>query len=202
MELSNRMDSIRLQNDGTWRRSYHGEGLRESDFTSRHVFELVRRQIRAAVVEAEGVTHQVGKNGMYYHVLVKRDRFPKTPSKEQLRSVIRHGDDGVTNSLVLKVYGFFELRNFSTMDIQIDDPALVFRYETFGEENGYVGGGSADDHRYIDDLYTTFLEGWLSHLRSGATNMYFASEARRSEEAILADIDAMRGKWEEVFDEE
>lgn len=197
LELSDKFEYLRLQKDGAWKKIQKGEKLSESDFTSSHVFDLIRIQGRKtrAVVEDKEVYH--GHDHFYHHVMVERSSFPKTPSKDQLQSVIRQGDDNVTNSLILNVYGFFELRDYHTMEINTDDPTMVFRYETFGAENNYVGEESADDERYINDLYTTFLEGWLSHLKNGMTNRYFATESKRSEETILAEIDSMKSHWNE-----
>ena len=201
LELSDNIENLRLQKDGAWRKIQIGEKLSESDFTSSYVFDLIRIQARKTRSIAGDKEYFHGNDHFYHHVMVKRESFPKTPSKEQLRSVIRQGDDNITNSLILNVYGFFELRDFYTMEINTDDPSIVFRYETFGAENEYVGEESAKDERYITDLYTTFLEGWLSHLKNGMTNRYFTTESKRSEETILAEIDAMKSYFNEISEE-
>lgn len=200
LELTDRKNCFRLQNNGSWRqRDYHERKLADNDFLSEKVFELILLQEKNKVVDIDGTSYNVmlenGDSDLYYDVFVKRGIFPLIPAKEQLRSIIRQGDDRIPNSLILNVYGFFELRNFYTMQLDIDDPTLVFRYETFAAGNVYVGEESANDNRYIDDLYTTFLKGWYEHLNGGHTNMYFESESKETEVQLTAMINNLQGNW-------
>lgn len=202
LELTDLLQSYRLQTDGSWRKVACGNReILDSDFLCAHVFELIRLQKNNTSLELNGTVYNIkreignDRRIIYYDVFVKREIFPFTPSKEQLRSVINQGDDRINNSLILNVYGFFEVRDFHTMDINTDDPTLVFRYETFGAGNGYVGAESADDNGFIDDLYALFLLGWYNHLVSGATNMYFEKEATESEQEIINKINSLSDRW-------
>ncbi|MES2566219.1 MAG: hypothetical protein V4565_05100 [Bacteroidota bacterium] len=200
LELTDKKNYFRLQKDGSWRlRDYHNGELENKDFLSEMVFELIRLQKTKTVVHINGKSYKVlpeeGYSDLTYDVYVKRNMFPLIPSKEQLVSTIRQGDDRIINSLILNVYGFFELRDFHTMQIQIDDPTLVFRYETFSPYNDYVGMDASNDSRHINNLYTTFLKGWHEHLNGGHTNMCFESEPRETENELLKAINSLRENW-------
>ncbi|MNT01434.1 hypothetical protein D3C72_1359000 [compost metagenome] len=85
--------------------------------------------------------------------------------------MLRQGDDRNSNSLILNVYGFFELRARECINI-ISDPTIIFRNETFQAGNGYVGVESSNDKRFVDAMYLEAIIHWKKHLETGITGLY------------------------------
>jgi hypothetical protein len=202
--------TYRLQSNGKWREVKSTEIL-ETDYTTSDVHELVTLQSEEYPQTETGeslktkATHKSSstKELYYYHVFVIRDMFPLIPSKEQLISTIRYGDDRVSNSLILNTYGYFELRDFRTLNISIADPTIVCRYQTFSAENGYIGEEPSMDKRFVDGIYKEMLEFWLGHLRKGFTDVHSIGEPKTPIESILVDIKAIEAEYDgaEIEDE-
>jgi|18_taG_2_1085343.scaffolds.fasta_scaffold00812_5 predicted glycosyltransferase len=194
-EIETSSGNYRLQNDESWR-MLSNRKVMETDFTTSDVCTLIAKQeMDSEIVIGEktwclnptnlsfGDTNQA-----YYEIYAHRRMKPLTPSIEQLRATIAQGDDRINNSLILNIYGFYELRDFSTLNLSFDDPTIVHRYETFTAGNDYVGHDAQNDNQLINMLYKTSLYFWLVHLQNGKTNMYFENEINESLEKILKDI--------------
>lgn len=210
LELTDRIKNhYRLQNDKkTWRRIIMNEPLRDSDFLSSEIYEFFKLQeidseieLDRKVWELNSTSGQVGQdNGLEYKILVKRYFYPLVPSFEQLISVIKQGDDRLHNSLILNVFGFFELRNFDTINISIEDPTIVFRHETFSIGNDYVGSNASKDDLLMQNIYSTAIENWLDHLKTGRTNFYADFHTIKKIDYLLEELDKFKANF--IFNEE
>lgn len=120
------------------------------------------------------------------------------PSEAELISVIRQGDDRQTNSLLLNIYGFFEIREHYSVDYH--DPSIVLRFETFLAGNDYVGESAANDEDEIEKNYAHALNYWDMHLKTGKTHFYtdYAGETA-DEPNILDSIVKMENDLEQLL---
>jgi hypothetical protein len=185
--------AFRLQADKrTWKK-IETDAILENDFVTSDIYELVRLQNLEATVLVDGDILTVRDEGVlsdeddtiHYAVQAHRDYFPLIPSREQLVSTIRHGDDNVSNALILNIFGYFELRNRETVNASIEDPTIVVRSETFGAGNGYVGEEAAVDDKHIDMYYAEYLRVWAHHLENGMTNIFTSFEVDQPTHATL-----------------
>lgn len=95
------------------------------------------------------------------------------PSIEQLKEVIRNGNDSIPNSLVLTTNGQFELVDMTDMvPGQFNRPDVVTRYETFAVGTGYVGADAANDDVFIKNTFNAMMEDWEVYKRNGTTNHF------------------------------
>jgi hypothetical protein len=193
IELSNFGTSFRLQNDGSWKSSIKGV-LSDDDYLTHDYYEFIRIQQFDTKINIEGKAwtinpeiHTFGdKTTLTYDIFVQRSIFPNVPSREELVSVMKNGNDKYNNSLILNVFGNFELRSFH--NITIEDPTIIVRNETFGAENEYVGPKPAQDNKFIDELYAGCLEGWLKHLQTGETGIYCDNHSKSTPEELIERI--------------
>lgn len=201
LELSNNIETYRLQKDDSWR-PIGERSIKETDFLTESSQEIMLKQKVDSTITIGDKTWKVNTSEsmfgetdkLYYDAHVLRTNTPETPSKEQLISTIRNGNDAINNSLILNVYGKFELRNFAKVNLSIEDPTIVVRNETFGAGNEYVGEKAANHKSFIDDIYACTLENWLNHLKTGGTNMYSDTRATKSVGDILLDIEQFNKK--------
>ena len=126
---------------------------------------------------------------------VLRSTFPDLPTIEQLRRTIEFGDDSQDNSLILNVFGGFELRNASKFDFSHNDPTIIFRNETYSACNNYVGAKAALDDSHINNIYRTSLVYWLKHLQEGGTKFYSLSEENESLDSVLEELEEIEKNW-------
>lgn len=202
LELTNNIKTFRLQGDKTWREVISRE-LVKTDFTTSHVFEMILLQKMDTSITVGGKKWRVEPDHstlgetdtLYYKVYVDRSIFPIIPSKEQLISVIKQGDDRYTNSLILNTYGFYELREFRTMNISYEDPTIVLRNETFQAGNEYVGRVASEHSRFIDSLYIDSLYYWSINMESGKTNMYSDYNVSENLEDIIEKIKSLEKEF-------
>lgn len=109
------------------------------------------------------------------------------PSKDQYIQTIKNGDDSVHKKVILNLDGKFEVVKNSDFDI---DSEYVGRSETLDAGNGYVGIAASEDNEYINSSYAMFLEGWLSHIKTGRKKMYLDVYPRKTPEQLLQEIEA------------
>ena len=201
LELSNGSKTFRLQKDKSWRDVKSAE-LLPTDFLSSDAKEIIQLQKSNIVINIEGENWQIKPedgnfgedNILYYDVFVVRKNFSKLPSKEQLIALIEQGNDKINNSLIVNIEGVFELRDFYTLNISIDDPTIAGRNETFSAGNDYVGRAAASDNKYIDELYLNCLSMWVDHLESGCTNLYQGDSRPQSIDDLLNKIKSIETK--------
>jgi hypothetical protein len=197
-EIETRSGNYRLQNDESWRILTERE-ITETDFTTSDVCTLIAKQEIDSEITLDGNTWRLNPtessfgdtSQAYYEIYTHRTIKPLTPSIEQLRATIAQGDDRINNSLILNVYGFYELRDFSTLNLSFDDPTIVHRSETFTAGNDYVGQNAKNDNQLINMFYKTSLYFWLGHLQNGKMNMYFENEISESLEQIINKINEL-----------
>jgi len=201
---------FRLQSDKkTWRRLASNDWL-ETDFKTDDLYEIIQLQEvdRTVTIDSQAYRLNVTESSfgdmaheLHYCVYVHRDYFPITPSMEQMVSVIKHGDDRISNALILNVHGFFELRERGTVNLAIVDPTIIARYETFVAGNGYVGQKPANDMAFINRVYNDFIAAWADHVQSGATDIDMGEMVPVQPDDCLAEIDKARQDFERAAEE-
>jgi len=204
LELMNIFNNkvYRLQKDKTSWRRLESDEIRESDFITSDPEEVISLQKRDCVIDLEGEKQKLISSPegildeLFYKARVKRSRFPETPTKEQLISVIRSGIDDRDNALILNVDGMFELRDFQSLNLAVEDPTIILRYSTFYEGNDYVGEEAAKDIAFIDELYAKALEFWIWHLQNNSTNFFYEYERVQTVEESLEMIEEEKRKYE------
>ena len=198
---------LRLQNDLSWRACGIEEPLSKDDYCSikPHDISTAMHNDRRAKNANMDIFDQVFEGhktdrDFFCFPLVKRVMFPKIPSKAQLVSVIDQGDDRQTNSLLLNVFGFFEIRE--TYSVDYHDPSMVLRFETSSAGNGYVGELASNCEDEIERHYAYALYYWYRHLKTGKTNYYTDYSGETEDEPnILESITKMEKKFEELLAE-
>lgn len=189
---------FRLQSDmKSWRRIDRREPISEIDFLTTEASVIKQVQLIDGTINIGNEVYDVnlsdsnnrnGIEGLYYQVYVIRKQFPITPTKDQLISTIRGGDDRIGNALILNINGLFELRDRDTIDIMIKDPTIVGREETFAAGNDYVGLGASNDIDFIDSTYEKFIDIWTTHVKSGETNMFLGDFQPKQLDVSLAEL--------------
>ncbi len=204
LETHNLYDTriFRLRRDLSWRESHDGEPLYDDDFVTLKPSKVIAFQHQEVKIknhlETFGTKHEAphpNDTKLYFRAMVKRSVFPKIPSREQLVSVLKQGDDRGANSLLLNVFGFFELRDGYSFDI--DDPSVIVRFETFAAENDYVGESASKDNSHVDTHYGLALQYWLVHLETGVTNFRSVDEdIRLSQADVVKKLEQMEKEFD------
>lgn len=200
VELEGFLRSFRLQTDGSWKEG--GEGLEQTDVICHSVDEVLALSTLKGELKIGDETFEVEPDGkphdmshLRYSCSVYRKDFPKVPSRDQLKEVIRNGDDALGNVLILNIDGEFELLPTHSYDFQRLNPRCVVRHESFNAGNDYVGVRASEDDSHIDLHYSSSLEHWVTHLRTGATHAYCDETATMSVEHLLMKIEKIRAAW-------
>lgn len=81
-------------------------------------------------------------------------------TKNELKKILKEGDDRVRNTLVINENGYFKL-------VQEDGNLYPVRFESFDPGNQYVGASVEQDE--IDEYFGYALSGWLIYLKHGET---------------------------------
>lgn len=198
------VERYRLQKNGEWR-NLNNYSLQDSDFQTSNPSEVTNLTPYGSKIKIGSSLYKVspasGRAGeiLRGNSLIFRKDFPDIPNKEQLRTIIATGNDEETNVLILNLNGKFELRQRPLFDISKNDPTVVLRYETFAAGNDYIGEDAAQDDNHINSLYCTCLEGWLSHLRTGKTQIYYNFPCTKKSEQTLEEIELLRSKWTPMY---
>lgn len=201
LQLTNLRSHYRLQDDLiTWRKLESNE-LLSTDYLTSDISEIIRLQkINSDIDIVDGklilYKKEIGSSSkMYYDykLFAVRSTNPNIESKESLINVIKNGNDNLLNCLILNINGKFEIRNFDTINIHLEDPTIVLRYFSTGPKNGYIGAKAAKDTDYINSLYIRALDSWLYHLQTGFTNDYTDLEdaIEHSESELIVEINSL-----------
>ncbi len=205
------LSHFRLQKDQSWRLLNSNDFL-ESDYFTDDIYDTIRFQDRIIKIEHEGkiLSTQTEDNSysrldsLDFNITVERIHAPFIPSLDQLVSTIKHGNDNISNCLILNLSGYFELRNHELIELDVADPSIVFRFETFSAGNEYVGENAGSDIHHVELLYVTALTFWLEHLKYGTSN-YYSDEYEKLDSlpALLKEVEAKSqeiGASDEYFD--
>lgn len=84
-----------------------------------------------------------------------------TLTMEQLREMIRSGDDSKKNQIRIKRDGTIILSDVVGLDCLSE---IAGRFETFQPNNNYVGETAAKNDQYIKRLFLT-IKDWIDHPR-------------------------------------
>ncbi len=85
-----------------------------------------------------------------------------TLTMEQLREMIRSGDDSKKNQIRIKCDGTIFLSDIVGLDHLTE---IAGRFEIFQPNNGCVGENAAKNDKYIKRLFLT-IKDWIVHPRS------------------------------------
>ncbi|BFH13516.1 hypothetical protein WJ0W_006197 [Paenibacillus melissococcoides] len=116
----------------------------------------------------DGITVKVGgAKGLTdpsIHIRAHRVTKPKNMlfTKDELRDILKSGDDSKNNVLIIDWDGTVKLIPFRSVAELRDGYAV--RLESYLAGNSYVGAKSRLNH--LSSTYSTLLAGWLSHLES------------------------------------
>ncbi|MBE6047759.1 MAG: serine/threonine protein kinase [Clostridium sp.] len=102
-------------------------------------------------------------------------------TKEELRDILRNGDDHKNNYLVIDENGYFRLLQSSR-----EKSTFPVRFEGFNAFNNYVGKYSSLNH--LDNLYVMALEGWLQYLSRGTSVYMDYKRDKYSEQELISKI--------------
>jgi len=200
--------TFRLQKDGSWREISRGDPLLDSDYTTddpQTIFGL--RHNHTVTIGGESLevnpslgVHLIADSGkvFFYAPRVLRKDYPPLPNIDQLREVIKAGNDNADNCLILKVDASFELIQLNE-DFQIDDPRFVAKLEFFIAHNGYVGSEASANSELIREHYNTLLECWKEHLITGEINMEADTPPTLSTGELIEEISKIGKNWREQY---
>ncbi len=118
---------------------------------------------------------------------VYRETKPHQFNREEMRSVIAHGDDSRLSALMLDLEGNFHLVDF----FETRQPLALYavRHEAFAPFNDYVGPEAVKDSEFIRETYFAMLEEWIVHLHNDELDNYTDGRTEQKSEAEL---------WKEV----
>ncbi|MTI65853.1 MAG: hypothetical protein FH753_04545 [Firmicutes bacterium] len=91
------------------------------------------------------------------------------PNMEQLRQVIKEGNDNQDNRLILNKDGDFELVKYETPEDakNFEDRDYVTRWETFDAGNSGVGVKASEDDRFLNDIFENAQKAWNKYKKTG-----------------------------------
>lgn len=108
-----------------------------------------------------------GDNGsMNFSIVMHRENTPKHMfTKKELYHILLTADGSKDNTLIVDSDGYLRLIELKDYyGIRLD--WIPVRYETFLAENNQLGNGQ-NVLRYLDNIYISCLQGWLTHLQTG-----------------------------------
>lgn len=96
-----------------------------------------------------------------------------SPSIQQLISVIAAGDNSISNRLILKLDGRFELLPYETTEdaLAFDKLKYVTRWGTFDSGNDYVGTTDLQDTSHISSIMDWANTAWSRYQSTGKTKI-------------------------------
>lgn len=123
--------------------------------------------------------------GIYFSVELFRVKPPTHLfTEDEIRDVLRAGNDFINNRLVINEDGYVKLIN---SDIPYEEYRYPVIQETYNAGNNYVGQyANLDD---INEIYLAMLDGWLHHLRTEQNYSIDYYEKSKSERELLAEIE-------------
>ncbi len=121
---------------------------------------------------------------------VYRETKPHQFNRDEMRSVIAHGDDSCINALVLDLEGHFQLVNSSEAQRRLAPYAV--RHESFAPFSNKVGKKAVLDRQFMTEVYFTMLEGWVTHLYNDELdNFVEGRECRKSEAELWKEVEML-----------
>lgn len=91
-----------------------------------------------------------------------------TLSVENVRELIRNGDDNHNNQIRVTKTGEIFLSQDVVGAIDIDN--LAFRFESFDAHNGYVGLKASQDDEYVHRIYNALKKYWKNQTETYVDN--------------------------------
>ena len=167
----------RLQLDNSWQPCNDPTVLSQNDFTTPDRQVVLDRQIANEKITINNKKYTINSDSelgidffamedLHYEVYCFRELYPALPIRKQLEQTLLNGDDTKNNTLILKTDGLFYLVRPEQILFQKVDPNIVYQFEGFRAENGYVGSGINDPRfdSYTEDYFRTGMHYWRDHL--------------------------------------
>lgn len=188
--------NYRLQKDGSWKEitDFH-EYNPSTDMTfsshqdAVHWLKINEKQyingIKCSTSPYQSVTLGDDRH-FYFEILTHRKTKPHLFTRDELKEVLKNGDDTVHNSLYIDFDGYVKLKNITNNGDFIGYDEYAVRNESFDAFNGYVG--EEFDDEYINTLYLNLLEEWHMHLISGRSLYIDYDKDNLDETTILTEI--------------
>jgi len=128
----------------------------------------------------------------YFHVLprIHRTERPHLVTLDEVRSVLRVGDEEVDHWITLDIHGRAKLLSFDRSQARDDFRTAVY-CEDLPAPCGYVGAEASRDDAWVSECYRSLLTGWVEHLRTGRCNRYVEFEDARAEEELLLEVNKL-----------
>jgi hypothetical protein len=190
---------FRLQKDNSWKQ-LTSKALEDTDFTETDPIKvwnysklegLINIQGQGIVVNQKLVS-SFGSSGIAftYPVLHRTKNPGVTFTKDDIRNIIRDGNDDLFNCLVIGTNGKLRLDDVDLDDI-MHNPEIAVRNEVFCAGNEYVGIDAAKDKRHIGETYSGMLNGWYEHLQTGRLNVFVDYCSAKPDADIIKAINSL-----------
>lgn len=205
LEIENPLD-LRLQLDGSWRIISEDRAIMDFDFATEDIEEIKSKSQKGLCFEFEGKTISIGSDknvvmhenylNLSFTSSIFRKLFPNNPNYNQMIQAISCGNDSYNNTLILNIFGDFELRRDLNGGIVGNDPSIVARHDPFLAGNGYVGLKALQGRRdWLEDLYRTSLKYWKDHFVSHRTQEHVNHIVDDRLEDIRRDLEKIKETW-------
>lgn len=187
----------RLKNNYTWKPQ---KGFSKIDYEDDMIFntheeaEAWLDDNNILIVNGEKVNIS-GFQTNYYSVenydieiVVHRKTKPNSFSENDVRRVLKEGDDRYNNSLTIDFHGNLKLIQSNPEEIIYHSNYAVIN-EVYNSGNGFVGREFSD--LYIKYIYLNMLDNWFLHLESGRSIYITCYEDNIDEENTIYKINKL-----------
>lgn len=192
----------RLQKDETFRKINDNDPVIDLDRRFTMPAELLkyhqpnyRITLDGKAVTANRTEGRLGEESYSLSGIAHRQERVIIPHEQELKSVLRNGDDSETSTLILSLDGRFELLPRVHINV-VGNPSWAVRYETFDGGNDYVGPDAADDEDHVSQVYVAMLGGWVDHVLSGRLNVYVDGSCGQSEAELRETLIEWNIHWQ------
>ena len=134
------------------------------------------------ICNEQGIKWQ--SNGIYFTIHLLRIKPPSHLfTEDEIREVLRNGNDFVNNRLAIDFDGYAQL-------IEGDSYTERFKYpviqEGYDAGNNYVGEyANLDD---VNEIYVAMLDAWMHHLKTGQKYKVDYYDLTRDSEQLIKEI--------------
>ncbi|EGT3617628.1 hypothetical protein FHH43_15590 [Clostridium perfringens] len=129
-----------------------------------------------------------GIDNFYIEIIVHRKTKPNIFTIDDIRRVLKEGDDRYNNSLIIDFEGNLKLIQSNPVDIICHSNYAVSN-EVYNSGNGFVGRDFSE--LYIRYIYLNMLDNWFLHLESGRSIYVTCYEDNIDEENTIYKINKL-----------
>lgn len=106
----------------------------------------------------------LANDDFYIEIVVHRNLKPNIFTKNELKKILKEGDDRYNNSLIIDFEGNVKLVQSNPEDV-ISHANYAVVNKVYNSGNGFVGRDFDDS--YIELIYLNLLDNWVLHLETG-----------------------------------